>query len=103
MLGELPVSQSAEILCVVAKDVGESTIIVLTKTNIGLVILESLLEVNGDLSADFSKLVSWQSSSGAFAEEQVLSLSKAKVAILLQGLFVEVKITQWVTTATSCP
>lgn len=43
----------------VAKDVAEFPVFELAETDIGLVMFESFLEVNGDLSADFCELVPW--------------------------------------------
>lgn len=50
----------------------------------------SLLKINRDLCSDFGKNTCIHTSIASFLEEQILSLSEAKVAILGQGLLIKV-------------
>ena len=72
----MPVRLSEEVLGVVSEHICKFTIVVTAEGRIDLVLIEGLLEVDGDLGSDLGEHACVHASICGFLEEEILGLRK---------------------------
>ena len=89
-LSEIPVSHGLEVLGVVAQHIGNLFVVEVAQIRIHLVGLECLFKVDAHLGGHLGENACIHACIRGLLEEQVLGLSQAQVAVLIERLFVEI-------------